>query len=133
MFNQFGIEGVDNFEMYVSIMHFKQASQLLYTGNPNSGQVFEIYEPKAGDVIKSEYNDMFYEIIEVKETEEQFLGTQHTYTFIVRKYQDNHISISADTSATMLDLDEVTDQVDILEINDVIDTENEENNNVDWW
>ena len=136
MFSQFGIEGVDNFEMYVAISHFECASKLIYTGDTRSGEQYSSYKPSAGDIIKSNYNSggkgFFYEILEVKDSEEQFLCRQHTYTFIVRKYQVNHISLSADTSATMPELQEL-DVPDILEINDVIDTENEDNTTTDWW
>ena len=55
----------------------------------------------------------------------------HTHNLLVKMYQETHISLSADTSATMPNLSAVVDQPDILEINDAIDDETSED--INWW
>jgi carbohydrate-binding DOMON domain-containing protein len=71
--------------------------------------------PHIGDVLRSVYNDHFYQITEVKEEIGMYLlSKQHVWEFIVKPYYDTHIGLSATTSATAISA--VTDrQTDIFD------------------
>ena len=112
-----GIEGIDTFKVNVSMKHFTSASTYDENGNPN---IYSSYKPKAGDVFQAEYNGMYYEILHVKKTINQFLQRAHSWEFAARRYRDIHFSLSSSTSADSISA--FTDQKDYLEINDFIDT-----------
>ncbi len=122
LISRFGIEGLDNFEMYTPKIQFSVASTLLW--NDEHGETkdtFDEYTPKAGDIIRTSSNDYFYEILHVKEEEEMFLQTKHTWTFKVRKYRDLHFSIPTSATAVSASLSAYTDQDDMFDISGFID------------
>ena len=71
LWSRFGIENMDNFSMFCSKKHFQIASTYDYTQTTIS---YGSYIPKIGDIIKSKFNDMMYEIIDVKEESGQFIS-----------------------------------------------------------
>jgi hypothetical protein len=73
-YNQFGMEDVDNFTVYCTKMLFNK-----YSGG---------YVPKYGDFIRPTYNSIVYEIIDIIDTEGQFLNTQHTWKMTVRVWNN---------------------------------------------
>lgn len=85
MFSQFGIDGLDVFQIFVSKKHFKTASTRL-------GYYNEEYTPKPGDLIRPLYNEFFYEIVTVKQEIEMFLQGKHTWELTVQKYKINNIN-----------------------------------------
>lgn len=111
--NNFGIEDLDIFPIFVSKRHFYRASRV---GNN------VVYNPKVGDVIEILYKVMdhdtnlytnhsrFYEIIDIGQEDGMFQQQKHTWTFMVRIYRDTHISLSATTSASMFSLDIFTNK-----------------------
>ena len=128
-YSTFGIEGLDNFRMYISKKHFEYFSKYdgdseatmypVYSGNKISA--FDSTRPKVGDIIQSEHNTMYYEIIDVGEEEEMFLQRKHSWTLTVRQLKNEHLSLSASTSATMTDIyNEVLNKEDITRLNDYI-------------
>jgi hypothetical protein len=125
-YNPFGIQGLDNFPMNVSKKHFTQLSRnnnrsrLFPVQNSSNLSAFGPIDPKAGDLIKSEYNDVFYEIIDVGEEKEMFLQAKHSWTLTVRVFTDEMLSLSADTSAAMTEISAVIDRNDVLSHNDYI-------------
>jgi hypothetical protein len=125
MFTKFGIEGVDQFSIFVSKMHFDSVSTYSFDtvrGNLTSG-TYNSYIPKIGDLIRSNFNNYFYEILEVKEEVGLYLlSKQHVWEFVVKPFQDTHIALSATTSATMTDIKDLTNKS-----SDVFDKKNDIN------
>jgi len=124
--NNFGIEDLDIFPIFVSKRHFYRASRV----SNNTA-----YTPKVGDVIEILYKIMdhdtnlytnhsrFYEIIDIGQEDGMFLQQKHTWTFMVRIYRDTHVLLSASTSATMTNLDDYTNKDDdIFSLSADIDT-----------
>ncbi len=60
------------------------------------------------------YNSKYYEILDVKDTTEQFLQGKHTWRFIARDYRDLHFSLSATTSSD--EISAYIDQDDMFDI-----------------
>lgn len=129
-FEKFGLEDLDNFEMFVSQKHFETMSQYdttndvhIYpaTNNVAKTSAYPAYTPMRGDLIRAEYNDTYYEIVGVYQQEEMFLQDKHTWKFIVRVLKDETLNLSATTSASMTDISAVTNVTDVLEVNDDVD------------
>jgi len=126
----FGLEGLDNFPMYVSKRHFAAASKYptsgvaLYppelTANRTGNQSIE---PRVGDLIKSEFNGIYYEVVDSGEEEEMFLEGKHTWTLTVQKMKDKKILLSAATSAAMDEISEVNDTPDTFDAKPYVDLE----------
>jgi hypothetical protein len=127
----FGIDVKDIFKIYVAKQHFEVASTLSNTGC--GVYEYDPYEPCEGDIIKGKWNDTFYEVIEVKDSEGTMLQTKLAWTLIVRIFRDNHFSVNEfqppipSVKAKELEISAVTDKpTDILQINEEIDEEKEE-------
>jgi len=72
VWDKFGIDGINNFSMFISKDHFRF--------------VAENYIPKMGDLIIAVYDNKMYEIVEVKEESNLFLlSKQFTWELIVRQ------------------------------------------------
>jgi len=117
LWTKFGIQGMDNFSMFVSKLHFKEASRYnpsqTYTG-------YSSYIPKQGDVIASEYNKYIYEIVEVKEEIGMYLlSKQHVWELIVKPFKDELIALDPSTSATMTYIKDYTNkETDVFDVKD---------------
>ena len=120
MVSIYGIEGLDSFKMYISIDHFALAS----TYSADTPNIWPSETPKVGDIIQAHYSEIYYEILDVKDTEGQFLQTTHVYDMIVRPYRDFHMNLSATIETDPISA--FTDQDDYLAINDVIDREKQD-------
>jgi len=115
LWSRFGIEGIDNFQMFCTKRHFSAAS-LADTG--------DTVIPKVGDVIYTSYNNRIYEIRDVGQEEEMLHQRKHTWVFTLSPFTDTNISLSADTSATMGDISAFTNQdIDDFDISEFIDNE----------
>lgn len=101
---------IDKFHIYISKRHFAAAS----TDN---------YLPKIGDLVRSQYNDVYYEVLSVKAEEEQFLQAKHSWDLTVRVYVDKHQSVNPETSASMGSLPEYVDKSDLFNIGEWINNE----------
>lgn len=124
----FGIMGVDVFVMVVTKSHFHEASQQAW----NKGTSKDKYNPQEdailpqmGDLIEANYGShTIYEVIDINDASMTFQQNSQIFSFTVREYKDNNLSLLTSTSATMTSA--ITDSVDvpdILRINDVIDDE----------
>jgi len=102
MASRFGIEELDNIEMFISKLQFQVASTLDYDDQygATSG-TFAQYIPKLGDLIRSTSNYKFYEILDVGEEDNQFLQTSNTWTLKVRLYRDNHVGFSTSADGVL--------------------------------
>jgi len=119
LWTKFGIEGMDQFSVFVSKRHFWEASQYDYT--QTNKNAYSPYVPKAGDYIISKYNKYVYEIVEVKDEEMMYLHSkQHVWELMVKPFKDEHIITTALTSAS--DMSAATNQsTDKYDITKVID------------
>jgi hypothetical protein len=108
LYSRFGIEGIDNFHMYVNKTHFTSASY-------GSG----VSIPNVGDIIKKKDEELYYEIVDAKDKEEQYLQSTHTWDLVVKPYIDYHMNLSGSTSSDSISA--FTNQDDYLEINDFIE------------
>jgi hypothetical protein len=120
-FSTMGQLWTDKFHIFISKRHFDSASKFGPKQQPNfytSG-----YLPKIGDVLSSKYNDVYYEILSVKEQEQQFLQHQHSWDLTVRVFVDKHISVAPSVSADVGSLIEYTDQSDLFNIKNFVDQE----------
>lgn len=126
-----GIAGLDNFPIYISIMHFDFVSRFDSFGTSGA---YETYTPKIGDLIYAKYNKTFYNILNVKAEENIFLQGKHTYTFILDVYKNkNYLYSDEIKKANLLGTDQmltilygnssITTTKDIFDITDVINKE----------
>lgn len=128
MFNAFGIENLDNFEMHINQKHFTSASRYNTSGvelfPPETAtsaiSAYDSVDPKVGDIMRAEYNDTYYEIVDVHSEEEMFLQDKHAWRLTVRVFRDDTLSLTSATSAAMTEISAVSNIEDILEINDYI-------------
>lgn len=89
-----GIWGEDVITIYAGIKSFNYYST--YGGaDKNTPNVYDVWEPKIGDVIYLHYNNMFYEIRDVKYYDEAFGLNKHTYTLTCKVYKDDKFTVSA--------------------------------------
>jgi len=96
----------DKFHIYISKRHFAAATSGLL--------------PKIGDLVRSQYNDVLYEVLSVKAEEEQFLQAKHSWDLTVRVYVDKHQNIEPTTSASMGSLPSYVDGSDLFNIGEWI-------------
>lgn len=120
-FSNFGIEGLDNFSMWISKSHFKVASTYGTTGEGE----FDSHVPMVGDILKTEFNDYWYEIINVNEQTEEFLQSKHSYELFVRVLRDEHLTVSPSLSG-----DEINDHENLDDIFDMTEDINTEKTDV---
>jgi len=135
VWSKFGIEGLDQFSMFVTKLHFTEASKFDKDG---AYQVSSSYTPKIGDVIKAEYNDVYYEIVDVGEEEDLFLQGKHTYEFKVRTYRNEHADFTSasEISATVSSLEDIFDlqsevSANMVDIGSIV--EDEDIDKTGWW
>lgn len=86
-----GILGLDNFPIYISIMHFNYVSKFDSYG---TSDVNSLYVPKIGDIIYAKYNKTFYTVTMVKTEDNIFLQGKHTYTLQVDVYKNKNYRYS---------------------------------------
>lgn len=78
-YTKFGIEGMDNFQVHIGKLAWDH-----YAKNAD----LEGYQPKYGDVFRPHYSGIFYEVVDVKDTDSQFLNTQHSWIMIARVWEN---------------------------------------------
>ena len=123
LWNQWGIEGMDNFHMFCSKKHFEVASTIGFSGSGDEivYDSFDSYKPIVGDILIPKYNKYMYEIVDVREEESMFLQNKHSWDFIVRAYKDEQLSVSDSLSGDFIK--DYISQDDILNISGDIDNE----------
>ena len=115
LWSKFGIEGLDNFQIFVAKRHFQAAS---------SQGSYSATVPRIGDMIHMNHNNRIYDVVDVGQEEEQFLQGKHTWVITLTPHKDTHVALSADTSATMGDISAATNQTsDEYDISDFIESE----------
>jgi hypothetical protein len=84
----FGLEPFDAVTLYISKKHFEVAST--YDAYGYRQPQLTAYKPKIGDMIKAEYNNFFYEIVDVAHEDVMFLQHKHSWTLILRPFKYEH-------------------------------------------
>lgn len=122
-YSSLGMIVIDNFPIYINMLHFAEASKYDSFGN---SATYPSYEPKIGDFVYARYNDKFYSINMVKQEDEIFLQGKHTWTLHLIEIKNNGYLFGSEiisagdyitTSASGID------GADIYGLNDVIDDE----------
>jgi len=107
VWDKFGIEGINDFSIYISKRHFECKTN---------------YIPRVGDLILTKYNNKLYEINEVKEEAPLFMQSkQYAWELIVRKAKMEHeFIVSSSLSASPIskfykteDLFDIKTQIDV--------------------
>lgn len=78
-YNRFGIEGLDVFQVRVGFLAWNA-----YTKRADE----EGYKPQIGDVFRPHYSGIFYEIIDVKDSDAQILNTQHSWLMTAKVWEN---------------------------------------------
>lgn len=86
-YTQFGIEGLDKFKMYVGKLAFSTYAKKYYGKD---------YKPMIGDIVRTKYDGLFYEVVSVLDTDNQFMNTQHTWTLTVKPWENGMIKYSSE-------------------------------------
>ncbi len=126
LYSRLGIEGLDNFVIWISKEHFKHVStygpDAFSVSGATSGEgSFAEILPCGGHIIKPKYTDIYFEIQELKMEDEMFHQEKHTHTLLLRRLKDEGLTIPPSLSG-----DDIVDAIsgdDILDITDSIDLE----------
>lgn len=112
IWSKFGIEGMNNFSVNISKLHFN---------GETSG-----YIPQIGDLIQTKYDSKVYEVTEVKEDDPMFfLSKRYSWELIVKQFKiENTVTVSPALSASPIS--KLYDVNDIFDIRDNVDIEKED-------
>lgn len=114
-------------KFYISITHFDDAS----TYNYNTSGYYPSLKILPGDIIRTIYSGIFWEVVNVTTSVNRFLNSTHVYTVIVKVYTDDKITLRTNSPTLLLDpitsvcAPEVSATIpfdDYLAINNDIDT-----------
>jgi hypothetical protein len=105
--SKFAVAGNDEFSLFVSKDHFREAST--YGDSQVSGNIgpntYPVYIPKTGDVVQSQYNSYLYEITNVKEEAMMIhLNKRYVWELVVRPFIDENLNLDPVTSASMAEV-----------------------------
>lgn len=92
--NNYTVLSLDPFDVVnieVSQKHFEQASKRDAYGYIQNQ--LGSYKPKIGDIIKSDYANFYYEIVDVNQEENMFLQSKHTWTFTCKPFKHEHHNV----------------------------------------
>ncbi len=78
-YTKFGIEALDIFQVHVGKTAWDYYAK-------KAG--LEGYTPKYGDVFRPHYSGIFYEVVDVKDTDSQFLNTQHSWILTAKVWEN---------------------------------------------
>ena len=81
-YTQFGIEGTDNFKAFIGKMAFSSYSKKYYGRD---------YKPMQGDIVRTKYDGLFYEVVSVLDTDNQFKNTQHSWEITLKSWENGLI------------------------------------------
>lgn len=88
-----GIWGEDTLTLYVGKGAFNYWSK--YGGpDKNTPDVYDTWVPKIDDIVYMSYNNMFYQVRDVKYWDEPFGLKSHTYTLTLKVYKDDKYTIA---------------------------------------
>jgi len=114
-FNVFGIEGLDRFHMFITKVHYTDASKF----DENGSLAYPEYLPKLGDVIMMTSNNFFYDVVSVTDRPVMVNERAITWDITLRPIQIQHYSFVPSMSADPLAI-RMT-ETDPLSQNELID------------
>lgn len=120
IFQAYGVDYEDVFHAYATKRHFSEVSKMNSAG---TSAIYSSYEPKIGDLVKPKYNSFYYEVVSVKEEEQQFMQRKHSWDMILRAFRPNHQKVSSEVSATNDQLNVILSAGDLFNIASTIETE----------
>ncbi len=107
MWNSFAKEGLDTIKVHTSKRHFDAATK------PKGSRSYDF--PKIGDVIRMIYNNYFYEITDIVDTNVSLLGSyQYSWEFTVKELKLDDVTV--DESLEDTEIANITDIDDIFDI-----------------
>lgn len=86
-----GIEGLDNFHIFIAKISFAQASQMEADGIT---PMYESRNPHVGDIFQSTHNNLFYQVLDVKDKGDATLQRAHSFDCIVKPFETHHYKLS---------------------------------------
>lgn len=121
--------------IFASIEHFSEASR--YDENQKS-IIYDSYLPKIGDVIQFTFNEIYYEVINVKKyaSGSTFMTVPLTYEFVLRQWKNDHEDTKTDmpigdvsnlAKVFNISNETVNSSGDILSVNETVSTKNQVN------
>lgn len=81
-YTQFGIEGVENYKVYIGKLAFSSYAKKYYGRD---------YKPMVGDLVRTKFDGIFYEVVSVLDTDNQFRNTQHSWTITLKPWENGMI------------------------------------------
>lgn len=113
-----GLEVDDKVEIKITIDHFKAASTFDY--KTEEYYVYESVIPKQSDLIKFEYNGVYYEVLSSKKSFDNFLQGTHVWRLMVTPYVQNKQSVSTDIKQD--EIRRIVSSQDIFDTTDLINS-----------
>lgn len=125
LWSKFGIEGMDSISIFVSKRHFRVTSKHNFAKEEDVQ--YSEYIPKIGDIVCAQYNNYYYEITDVKEeTGMYLLSKQHVWELVCKPFRNEHLSLSASTSADMGAISTIIQTEDPFNIKQFVEDNKEE-------
>jgi hypothetical protein len=123
LWSKFGIEGMDNFSIFITKRHFATVSK--YDSTMTSA-IYPSAIPMIGDLVVPKYNNLIYEIIDRKEEQGMFLTSQqHFFELIVRPMRERKLTLSGDTSGTIAISGSIDMKQDVFDLSGIASSMNE--------
>lgn len=101
-YTQFGIEGTDNFKAYIGQMAFASYSKKYYGRD---------YKPMQGDIVRTQLDGLFYEVVSVLGTNSQFLNTQHSWEITLKPWENGLIKYKSEVGVKNEEIKQTLDGV----------------------
>jgi len=118
-FSKFGIEQNDDITLFISKLHFREASQDPITR--------EEYIPKLADIIEVNFSKMLYEITSIPKITDftYFQSPSMFWEVVVRPYKDEKITVDDGIIDTSLSMTSNLD-FDIFQVNNTVEVKKED-------
>ena len=119
-YSTLGMMGVDNFTIWINMLHFDFTSKFDSYG---TSAVYPAYLPKIGDLVYARYNGKLYEIVMVKAEDEIFLQGKHTWAIQLIEYKEKGYLISSEILGSNDLILNIVGKPDVFDITDTINQE----------
>lgn len=113
-----GLEVDDKVEVKITIDHFKAASTFDYVSQEY--YINDSIAPKQSDLIKFDYNGVYYEVLSAKKSFDNFLQGTHVWRLMITPYVQNKQSVSTDIKQD--EIRRIVSSQDIFDTTDLINS-----------